>query len=67
MYTDVTGRIIIRKEKHLLNSLILLERKALRKPTPVNTTSRESLEEKACGHIHNEETSYRNKIEIWYE
>lgn len=29
MYTDVTRRIIIRKEKHLLNSLILLERKAL--------------------------------------
>ena len=29
MYIDVTGRIIIRKEKHLLNSLILLERKAL--------------------------------------
>ena len=29
MYTDVTRRIIIRKEEHLLNSLILLERKAL--------------------------------------
>lgn len=32
MYTDVTRRIIIRKEKHLLNSLILLERKHCESP-----------------------------------